>query len=106
MPPQRDHRISLAEAAVMTRRHREARGTPDAAEGTRGAMLLRAPVQALLAQKGCEALRIYYARDDKDIPTLVVVAVDEEGNDLVGGEVLEWAFPCPPYCGGPNDLNG
>jgi hypothetical protein len=89
----------------MTRRHREARGAKDAAEGERGAMLLRAPVQALLAQKGCEGLRIYYARDEKDVPTVVVVGVDQEGNDLVGGEVLEWAYPCPPVCGDPNVLN-
>jgi len=90
----------------MARRHRDARGAAVDSEGERGAMLLRAPLQALLAQEGCEALRFYYARDEKNIPTLVVVAVDEQGNDLVGGEVLEWTFPCPPYCGDPNDLNG
>ena len=105
LPPQRDHRIPLAAAAAMTRRHRETRGAKGAAEGERGAMLFRAPVEALLAQKGCEGLRIYYARDDKDVPTLVLVGVDKDGNDLVSGDVLEWVYPCPPFCGDPNALN-
>jgi hypothetical protein len=105
MPPQRDHRIPLAAAAAMTRRHREARGAKDVSEGERGGMVPREPVQQLLAQKGCEGLRIYYARDEKGTPALVLVAVDKDGNDMTQGSILEWSFPCPPFCGDSNTLN-
>lgn len=51
-------------------------------------------------------MRFYYARDEKGVPTLVLVGVDQDGNDLVKESILEWTFPCPPVCGDPNDLNG
>jgi len=105
LPPERDHRIPLAAAAGMTRRHRATLGAKSAADGEHGGMLPRAPVEALLAQKGCAGLRFYYARDDKDSPTLVVVGVDQDGNDMVSGDVLEWIVPCPPNCGEPSALN-
>jgi hypothetical protein len=106
MPPQRDHKIPLAAAAAMTRRHREERGARNADEGARGGMFPREPVEQLLAQKGCAGVRFYYARDEKGIPTLVLVGVDQDGNDMVKGSILEWNFPCPPVCGDPSGLNG
>jgi len=105
MPPQRDHRIPLAAAAALTRRHREAAGGRTAAEGEHGGMFPRDAVQRLLARKGCEGLRIYYGRAEAGTPVLVLVGVDADGNDIAGGEILEWSFPCPPYCGDPDGLN-
>ncbi|MDH4045606.1 MAG: hypothetical protein OEY20_00270 [Gemmatimonadota bacterium] len=105
MPPQRDHKITAADAAAMTRRAREAAPSKGAGEGERGGMFPRKPVQDLLAQKGCEGVRIYYARDEKGVPALVLVAVDKDGNDMVKDSILEWSYPCPPLCGGPNALN-
>lgn len=101
MPPQRDHRITRAEAAAMTRRFREAAG----AKAERGGLFPREAVQQLLAQKGCEGLRYYFGRKDDNSSALILVGVDATGNDMAGGMLLEWSYPCPPVCGGPDDLN-
>jgi hypothetical protein len=101
MPPQRDHRISRAEAAAMTRRFRDA----DGPRAERGGMFPRAAVQALLAQKGCEGLRYYFGRRDDSSSAMILVGVDADGNDMTSGEILEWSYPCPPFCGDPDDLN-
>lgn len=100
LPPPRDHRIDRRQAASLTRRHREAAG-PDA---ERGGLFPREPVQQLLAQKGCEGLRFYYGRNEDGTPALVLVGVDEDGNDMFDGEVLDVHFPCPPFCPPPNGI--
>ena len=101
MPPQRDHRITRAEAAALTRRHREAA----AAKQERGGMFLREAVQELLGQKGCAGLRYYHGRREDGTAAMVLVAVDAEGNDMAEGTILEWHYPCPPLCGESNELN-
>lgn len=98
--PPRDHRITLADAAAHTRRHREAQS----GSATAGAFHAD-QVRALLAQPGCAALRIYYGRDEAGGPTLVLVGVDAAGADLTEGSLLEWGTPCPPFCSEPNALN-
>lgn len=105
MPPQRDHRMPVADAAALTRRHREATSAKGVGEGERGGMFPREPVQKLLAQKGCEGVRIYHGRGEKGTPALVLVGVDKDGNDMAQGTILEWSYPCPPVCGDPNALN-
>lgn len=101
MPPQRDHAISRAEAAAMTRRFRDSAG----AKTERGGMFSRVAVQDLLAQSGCEGLRYYFGRKDDGMSAMLLVGVDANGNDMNGGTILEWSYPCPPFCGDPNDLN-
>lgn len=103
LQPGRDHRISLPDAAEMTRRHRNqatVSGARQPEEGALGGMFSAKAVLALLSQSGAEYLRYYHARDKDGKRTLVLVAADASGNDLVaaGGEVLDQHFPCPPYC--------
>ena len=50
-------------------------------------------------------MRIYYGRDSAGEDTLVLVGVDQKGNDMTGGTLLEDPFWCPPLCGGGNTLN-
>lgn len=52
----------------------------------------------ILAQKSCVGIRIYNARLDNDRPTFVLVGVDGDGNDIIGGPIGEDLLPCPPYC--------
>lgn len=101
MPPQRDHRIGRAEAAAMTRRFRDAAGP----KAQRGGMFPREAVQQLLDQEGCAGLRYYFGRAEDGGSAIILVAVDAEGNDSTEGTILEWSYPCPPYCGDPDDLN-
>jgi hypothetical protein len=101
LPPPRDHRIPRDVATALTRRYRDALG-PDA---ERGGLFLRDAVQKLLAQKGCEGLRIYHGRNEDGGPAIVLVGVDGNGNDMTQGEILEVHYPCPPFCPASDDLS-
>jgi hypothetical protein len=98
--PPRNHRISLEEAAAHTKRHRDAK-THEVKAGT----FHKDQVLELLNQPGCVGLRIYHGRDKDGSPTFVLVGIDEKDADLTVGVLLEWPFPCPPYCGSANALN-
>ena len=96
-PPARDHRITLDEATGHTRRFREANTGP---KSEKAAMFWRdGGLDELMAQKGCAGLRIYYGRDPGGAPSMVVVGVDAQGEDLSSGTILELGLPCPPWCG-------
>jgi hypothetical protein len=100
LPPPRDHRIPLQEAATLIRNHRA-----NAAGGTgRGGMFHAKAVLDLLAQPGCVGLRYYYGRNGDGTPSLILVAVDADGDDMTGSTLLEFSYPCPPFCATPNDL--
>jgi len=99
--PPRDHRVTLAEAAAHTRRHREAKASPVHAHAFHADQVL-----ALLQQPGCAALRVYHGLDATGAPNLVLVAMDAAGEDMVGGAILEQGAPCPPYCSSTGGLHG
>ena len=101
MPPPQEHKIPLDDAAALTRRYRES-----VAKGTELAgMFPREVYERLLAQPGCAGIRLYHGRKADGKPAMVLVGVDEDGNDMVNGELDEEHFPCPPYCDGTNALN-
>lgn len=97
LPDPKSHRIPLTEAAEQTRRR--------AGGKNKGGMFLRKELDELLAQPGCSGLRFYHGQDTDGADTLVLVGVDQEGNDMVSGVLLDGHFPCPPFCGGGNSLN-
>jgi len=97
----RDHHIPLQAAAALTRRHREAAGKGAAL----GGMIGRKALEELLAQPGCEGMRIYYGREELGQSALVLVGVDAADADMTGGTILEQLYPCPPICGNKNQLN-
>lgn len=96
-----DHSITLAEASELTQNYR------DAAESNaiQGSFFGKSALQRILDQGGCVGIRIYYAQEDDGTPTLVLVGVDENEDDLIDGELAEFGVPCPPRCGSSNDLN-
>jgi hypothetical protein len=57
-------------------------------------------ISNILAQEDCVGIRIYYAIDDEGAKELVMVGVDENGNDQTEGIVADRAKPCPSYCDG------
>lgn len=59
----------------------------------------------ILNQQDCAGLRFYFARQDDNSLTLVVVGTNSLGNDMENGILGELAFPCPPYCSESNQLN-
>lgn len=100
MPPlgPRDHRITLADAKAHTRRHREALGKGKHDEADHGGAFHADQVLAILAQKGCVALRIYHGRNDKGRRSIVLVGVNNDNKDLSEGLICETCYPCPPFC--------
>jgi len=101
MPPKSNHRVTPAEAGLLTAEYRRhaAIGAP------KGGMFWKEPVELLLRQDGCVALRFYYAQKDDGKPTLVLVGVDEQGRDILDGVMLDLVWPCPPFCDQANILN-
>lgn len=101
-PPARNHKVPLETAASLTAHYRES-----APKGSQfGCMFPRDVFERLLAQPGAAGIRIYWGRSERRERETVLVAVDGEANDMTGGEIFDLGYPCPPYCGGGNVLNG
>jgi len=49
---------------------------------------------ALISQENCAGIKIINAIDNNGNKTLVIVAVDKYGNDMVNGKILDRASCC------------
>lgn len=97
----RDHTISLAVASEYTRNHRSAllqAGSKGDGPADHAGAFHADQVMKLLQQKGCAALRIYHARNQKGEKAMVLVGVDGDGKDMTTGIMMELCLPCPPIC--------
>jgi hypothetical protein len=88
-----DHDVGLTEARELISRHKRAN------PGSRSAsMFTRVPLDAILAQQGCVGMRMYYGLNPDGERCLVLVGVDEFGNDMDEGVIADRSFGCPPIC--------
>jgi hypothetical protein len=99
LPEKRDHKISLTEAADLTKRHKK-----DHPKVDHGGFFHREAFDAILKQPGCAGIRIYRGKAEKGTHHFVMVGVDGEGSDMVQGEVMEKCQPCPPFCDAKSPL--
>lgn len=60
-------------------------------------------IQEILDQSGCVEIRIYNGYYDSK-RRLVIVGVDEDGNDMTSGRILDFSAPCPPTCAPSNSI--
>lgn len=91
--PTFDHDIGMTEAREMIGRYRRANpGKIGASAFTKVAL------DRVLAQEGCTGVRMYFGLNPDGTSCLILVGVDELGNDLDEGEMAERGFPCPPFC--------
>lgn len=106
------HQISLQEAIALTTRYRNNPVTDAPFSETYDA----ASVKVMLNQLGCQSFRLYLGRKPDQKICSVLVAVDENGNDILPptglvtitddeGIILEDAIQCPPICPPPSPLN-
>ena len=95
------HTITLATASKLTRNHRE--NVEDGA--IKGQFFGKETLQRILKQKGCVGIRCYFGKTDDGKPSLVLVGVDKEQNDLIKGELADLGGYCPPLCSVANKLN-
>lgn len=101
-PPKQDHKIPLAEAAALTKRHRD--GSPAGAQ--KAQMFPREVFESLLANPNAKGIRLYYGRGPDGSGSMIAVAVDSDGNDMLAdGDIFDRGFPCPPVCTATNALN-
>lgn len=107
MPNQ--HIIDLTKAEEMTERYR--RNVPKDGNGVYvlkiGGSFDKDAINQLTAQTEFNGLRYYFALNDKKEMTVVLVAIDSNGNDIIGSGsiILDNATLCPTVCGEPDVLN-
>ena len=90
-----NHVITLDQAVKLVQNYTFSPSAPT----TKGGVFARSIFDKILSQSGCIGIRYYYAKKDDGTPTLVLVGVDNTGNDLTAGVLGDQVFPCPPYCG-------
>lgn len=97
-----EHHITLSQAAEYTKNFRTKPVVPSVKGGYFGRNIL----EEILKQDGCVGIRCYYGQNDNNAPSLVLVGVDANGDDLTEGTLADIWVPCPPVCGKTNSLNG
>lgn len=102
--PPRDHTISLEDAARATAARRaKDKGKPDAEKVF---AFNKEALERLLHQGGCAGMRAYPGTHEDGENTWVLVGVDEKGNDMENGVLLQDPLYCPIYCPDGDQLNG
>ena len=101
-----DHLIALLEAQAMMSTFQD--NNPNKAYAW---FFSRKAIESLLAQNGCAGIRIYGGLNSEGKFSPVLFGVTTDGNDIkaeglqktLGDSVIimEFAMPCPPYCGTP-----
>jgi type II secretory pathway pseudopilin PulG len=67
-------------------------------KGNRGGVFARSAFDKILSQPGVIGIRTYYAANDDGSSTLVLVGVDDQGQDMSTGAFMDNELPCPPFC--------
>jgi len=91
--PTFDHHIELEAARDLINRHKRQNTT-----GRTSVVTTRVPLDRMLAQEGCVGVRMYFAMNPDGTPTIVMVGVDKDFNDLDQGVISDRMFPCPDWC--------
>jgi hypothetical protein len=95
-----DHSITLAAATTMTEDFRDA--NPGA---ILGGFFGKTAIEAILNQTDCVGIRYYNALHANGDPTIVLVGVKANQDDLYNGVLAEFAKPMPPFSSSNNPLN-
>ncbi len=94
-----DHKVTREEAAEMVHAHSR---KPVHAGELKSVLFGRKAFERILEQKDCKGIRIYMGRHGNGMPTMVMIGVDEHGQDLPHPDTQcsENTRPCPPFCHG------
>lgn len=93
--------ITLREGSEMTKRYRD---TIQPGEVI-GVFMGKEKIKAILDQSECKGIRFYFAKNERNDNTLVIVGADADQNDMVDGLIADRMNPCPTICGNSNSLN-
>lgn len=103
------HIITLTKAAEMTERYR--RNVPTDGNGNflqkLGGSFDKEAIELLIAQPDFDGLKFYFALNENNEMSVVLVAIDDRGDDIIGvnSVILDQADLCPSVCGAANVLN-
>lgn len=118
--PGMDHFISLEEGIQMTTRYRRdyEKILTETMKGKdilpRSETFNREAFDKVLAQGGCEGIRLYYSMDEKEKIHIIAVGVDAENRDIlplnenrsvVQDMIIENGARCPINCPPDSELN-
>lgn len=74
--------------------------TPDTS--VKAHLIPRINITQLMESQDCQDIRAYLGIDEDGVARLMMVAVDENGNDLIdeanGHYIYDFTEPCPPKC--------
>jgi hypothetical protein len=103
------HIITLTKAAEMTERYRK--NIPTGGNGNflqkLGGSFNKEAIELLITQPDFDGLRFYFTLNENNEMSVVLVAIDDRGNDVIGVDsvILDFADFCPSTCGVSNVLN-
>ncbi|MBI4810794.1 MAG: hypothetical protein HY800_05015 [Ignavibacteriales bacterium] len=100
LPPKNNQIISLDEASKYTSAYRQ----QATANAIKGGLFWKEYVQKLLDQPGCVAMRYYHGMNTDGKPIIVLVGVNDKGDDITDGILLEILPFCPPFCPSNKEL--
>lgn len=122
VPPAAAHKTTLNDAKLRIAAHRLAMQNRGTVHSTiKGGVFNKDFIQQIINAPNCSGVRFYFAKvrgsevesdpanGAEDIPTVVLVAVDQDGNDILNvnteGFLLfggDNSWPCPPHCRASN----
>ena len=87
------HEMLLTDAVQLVANFRKNPQAPN----NQGGSFERGAFEKILAQPGCERIKMYWARENGKF-TVVLVGVDAAGKDMISGSIMEKSGDCPPNC--------
>lgn len=93
--------ITLREGSEMTKRYRNSIQPGEII----GVFMGKEKIQAILDQGECKGIRFYFAKNDRNQNTIVLVGADANENDLENGLIADNGCYCPSFCSISNSLN-
>ena len=92
--------ITLEEAISFTHSYQE-----EYPNSTKAYLVDVDKLSLITAQNNCVSVRIYNGYDTETNTTnLVLVGVNNQGDDMTEGIIVERTLPCPPYCPNSSSL--
>lgn len=92
--------ITLKEAIDFTHAYQE-----EYPDSTKAFLVDVDKLNLITTQENCVSVRIYNGYDtETNTINLVLVGVNDQGEDMTKGIIIERAKPCPPYCPGKSAL--
>lgn len=88
--------ITLSQAVEWTQNYQNS----EFYSGTKAVFYGKNKIESICNQSGAVGMRIYFAINDNNEPTVVLVGADADGNNLESGTIVERGTLCPPACGG------